>query len=105
MMRRLCLGLALLTVAAACSGPATGASPELQEQYLQAARSAGDRIGIRVPDSDWLEIADLVCRHSLETEADYQELLAEIRQDAPDPGRAEVMLDVARTAITIFCPP
>lgn len=94
---------ALVTVA--CSGPASDAPPEIQEQYLQAARAAGQRAGIDISDGDWLEIADLICSRQLTSQTDYEEFLDEINSGAPDRARGEVMLDVARTAISLFCPP
>lgn len=94
---------ALVTVA--CSGPASDAPPEIQRQYLQAARAAGQRAGIDISDSDWLEIADLICSRQLSSQTEYEEFLDEIDSGAPDQARGEVMLDVARTAITLFCPP
>ena len=104
-MTRLRLLVALAVLAGACSGAASSAPEDLQRQYLDVARTAGERVNIRISDADWLEIGDLVCERNLQSDADYQDLLAEINQGAPDPGRAQVMRDVARTAITLFCPP
>ncbi|MDH3499215.1 MAG: DUF732 domain-containing protein [Acidimicrobiia bacterium] len=97
--------IALALLAGSCSNSASSAPAGVQEQYLQVARTAGERVDIRISDADWLRIGDIVCSRDLQTDTDYQELLDEIDDGAPDPGRAQVMRDVARTAITLFCPP
>lgn len=98
------LALVSIIMFSACTGAASGADPAIKEQYLVAARTAGNRVGLDIADSVWIEIADTVCQRQLLTDADYAAFVEEMEQDAPNPALGRVMKDVGRTAISLFCP-
>jgi hypothetical protein len=104
-LRALPLALAFLILLGACSRPTSEATPEIRSQYITVARIAAERTNLDISDEDWLKFADLVCSRKILSDADYDELIAEIETGAPTPELGRAARDVGQSAISLFCPP